>query len=357
MPLITPTYLVDSPSHQQWLIGVDNNAALTATPVTGMSASPYIRLNSVTDGTSWQVSIVGNPPPAGLNWGDFQTTSISQGSYPTQLLLTAPNGTVYAMQVATIGPPLSGSVATGILQTALPVNTAPLTCVETIGTLAPEVLERLEDPTGIFWSQQFEICTGLVEAMNDLLLLVGRPTQTVGMQFNLTPNTSWQYLPKGLFLISDIWGPQSRLRKYNLFSYDYEQPGSMGSDWENDVSDSGPTSWAPLGLNMFVVHPASTVPQTVLLDGVAYPVAETNFPYSGSEVIPFHHEFGIALEDYTCVYTRLKESGAELQEALPLYQNYLSLAKRLSEIEDRRDDLIFSKSMGAPAGIGSHTKR
>ena len=356
MPLITPIYIVDSPSHQQWLIGVDNNAALTATPVTGMSASPYIRLNSVTDGTSWQVSIVGNPPPAGLNWGDFQTTAISQGSYPTQLLLTAPNGTVYAMQVATIGPPLSGSVATGILQTALPVNTSPLTCITTMAALSNQVLERLEDPTGIFWSQSFEVNTAIAEACNDLMLLVGRPTQIVGMQFDLVPNSVWQRAPKGILAIVDIWGSQSQLRKADLFDMDYNQ-SSWSSDWENDTSDSGPVRWGSVGFNLFFVHPAPTVPQTVLIDAVQYPVTESSFPYSGSSVIPFHDEFFVFLEQYAAHNLRLKEGSQDFQESIPLYQGYLEGAKRLTQIENRRDDLIFSRAFGVPVGANSHVKR
>jgi hypothetical protein len=352
MAQIPPIYLVDS-SGQQWLVTVTLTAQLQAVPVFGQNAVPKVYLNSVTDNSSWQVTVVGNPPPAGLSWGDLQPTSIAQGDYPTQLLLTAPTGVVYGMQVATVGPPILGSVANGILQTALPlasITSAELACNTPISTLATNVLSRVEDPTGIFWSQQFEVYTALVEAMNDMLLLVGRPTQTVSVPFFLVPNTVWQTVPKGVFLISDIQGPQAPLRKFTLFSYDYEQPGSVSSDWENDVSVAGPKSWAPVGMTRFIVHPACAQPQTVLLSGLAYPVAETNFPYTGAETVPFHHEFFSALEEYAAVYARLKESGAELQEALPMYQNYLTMAKRLTEIEDRRDPLVFSPVFGAKAG-------
>jgi len=160
-----------------------------------------------------------------------------------------------------------------------------------------------------------------------------------------------------MFLISDIWGQQNRLRKFTLFSYDYEQPGNIGSDWENDVSAAGPRSWAPVGMTMFIVHPAPSSPQTVLLDGIAYPVAETNFPYTGAETVPFHNEFYVFLEEYAAHILRIKEGTAEFQESLSLYKNYLEGAKRLTTIEDRRDPVIFSSSFGAPAGVNSHTKR
>ena len=93
-----PIYLFDSPSHQQWEITCTNQAVLTPIPVTGQNAVPFIRLNSVTDNTSWQITVVGNPAPAGFNWGDMQATPITQDVYPTQALITAPNGTVYAIQ-------------------------------------------------------------------------------------------------------------------------------------------------------------------------------------------------------------------------------------------------------------------
>ena len=362
MSLIPPIYLVD-PSNQQWLVTCSNQAVLIAVPVTGQPyAPPDVYLNSVTDNSSWRVCVVGNPPPVGWNWGDIQPVSIPQGNYPTQILITAPNGTVYGIQIANLAPPVIGQPASGILQTALPVDTSSLTCNTPISTLAANALERLEenylsgiDSGPVFWNEQFEIYSAIVEAENDLLLLVGRPTQTVSMPFMLTPNTVWQRMPKGLFAISDVQGPQSAIRKYSLFSYDYEQPGNLGSDWENDTGT--PTSWAPIGMGMFIVHPAPVAPMSVLLTGIAYPVAETNFPYTGAELVPFHHEFHVALEEYAAHVCRIKEGGSELQESMTLYQSYLTLAKRMTEIESRKDDLIFSKAFGAPAGVNPHTRR
>ena len=363
MPLTAPIYLVDSPSGQQWQLVVDNSATPGANPVSGQSAVPFVYVNSVTDGTSWQISIVGNPPPSGLSWGDIHTVNVPQGNYPTQLLVTAPNGTVYGIQVATIGPPLLGSAQNGVIQSTLP--TSSLDCSTPISTLAANVLQRLEEnyssgvdsPGPIFWNQSFEIYTAIVEAMNDLMLLVGRPTQTVNTPFNLVPNSVWQKVPKGGFLITDIQGSQgTRIRKGTLFDLDYSQ-SSWGSDWENDIDPAGPRLWVPIGMTMFVVYPAPSAPQTVMLDGIAYPVAETNFPYTGAETVPFHHEFMQYLEMYGAHYNRIKESTSEFQESLLLYKGYLEGAKRLTEIEDRRDKMIFSPSFGGPAGVQSHVKR
>jgi len=98
--------------------------------------------------------------------------------------------------------------------------------------------------------------------MNDLILLVGRPTQMVSFPFNLAPNSVWQsfsgydfgggFFGGGgfgggsalFYLITDIQGPQSTLWKVNLHDIDYVAP-SWGPDWENDVAEN-PLRWFPI---------------------------------------------------------------------------------------------------------------
>jgi hypothetical protein len=339
MPQLPPTYLVDS-SGQIWNLAVSDAGIITPTQVSGQPAVPFVYLNGVSDGLSWQISIIGNPPPPGKSWGQVHTQQVVQSVYPRQLLVTSPNGTVFAIQVVTLVPPTVLTPASGVLQVVQPVP------------VPPPVISG----GPVFWNLQFEVYTAIVEAMNDLLLLVGRPTQTVAAPFSLVPNSVWQVVPRGLFAITEIWGPQSQLRKCTLYDFDYNQPGSMGSDWENDTDPAGPTKWAPVGLSIFIVHPAPTTPQTVLLDGIRYPVVE-DFPYSGDELVPFHHEVFPALEQYSAHILRLKESGVDFQESMALYKNYLEAAKRLTTIESRRDDLVFSPTFGGLAGVNSLVKR
>lgn len=338
MPQLLPVYLVDN-SGQQWDLAVNDSAVVTPIPVSGQSAVPFVYLNGVSDGLSYSVSIIGNPPPPGKSWGQVHTQQVVQSSYPQQLLVTAPNGTVYTIQIVTLVPPTVLMPAQGVLQVVLPAPVPP-----PVITGGP-----------VFWNLQFEVYTAIVEAMNDLLLLVGRPTQTVAAPFSLVPNSVWQTVPRGLLAITNIWGPQSQLRKVTLFDMDYSQ-SSWDSSWENDTSDSGPTKWAPVGMNLFVVHPAPTAPQTVLLDGIRYPVIE-DFPYSGAELVPFHHEVYVFLEQYAAHVLRLKEGSLEHQESMALYHNYLEGAKRLTSIEDRRDSLVFSPAFGAKAGTNPLVRR
>ena len=224
-----------------------------------------------------------------------------------------------------------------------------------ISTLAVSVINRLEeaDPP-IFWDLSSELYSGLVEAMCDLLLLVGRPNITATIPFTCAANTVWQAIPKGVFLISGIQGQAGRLRKVSLFEMDYTQ-ASWGSDWENDLAGF-PVRWFPVGLTRFGIYPAVSTPITLTLTGIAYPVT-TPWPYDGSQLVPYHDEFFQALEMYASHYCRIKETGLEFEESLVLFQQYMKLAERMTEIEDKRDPLLFSKVWGGPAGLNSITKR
>ena len=225
-----------------------------------------------------------------------------------------------------------------------------------ISTLADKVQQRLEEDIGAgsWWSRQYELYTALIEAANDLMLLLGRPTQTVNIPFQLTRNTVWQTVTKGLFIITDIQGAGSPLYKVNLWDLDYAQ-ASWGSDWEQDVGDAA-KRWAPIGFNMFVIHPAVSTDQSVNITGIAYPTTST-WPYDGTQTVPFESNYFQALEEYAAHYARIKEMGGEHQMGLKLFQSYMAVAKRMTQIQDRRDPLIFSENFGASQRTNPTTQR
>jgi len=225
-----------------------------------------------------------------------------------------------------------------------------------ISTLAPFVANRMEEVPGatVFWSTQFEIYTALVEAISDLLLLVGRPTQVVNQVVTLLPNTPWQPMPAGLFCISDIQGPGSTAWKYTLWDFDFTQT-SWNSAWENDMGDAI-QQWFPIGFTMFGIHPSLSAATQVLVTGIA-PATTNPWPYTGAETVPFHSEMFVALELYAASYMRVKEGGNEWNEGVTLYRQYLDLAQRLTMIEDRRDPYIFSQSVGGQVSVNPVDRR
>lgn len=346
IPIPNPVYL-QATDGTIWVPGVSNGGIATTTEMavpSGASAVPWYELNDAITGQTRRLVVQPCPSqPSGPQGELHSDPTAPNTSAPVQLLVSAPNGIVYFIQLAN-----------GILQSGL-ATPASASCNTPISTLSVNVLERLEDPTGIFWNQQLEVFSAIVEALNDLTLLVGRPVMGVQLVFNLQPNSVWQYLPKGFLCLTDIYGPQSLLRKQTLFDYDYVQFNS-GSGWECDNSISGPTTWAPLGTTMFIVHPATSSSQQVLLNAVLYPVASP-WPYLGTEITPFHHEYFSAIESYTAHILRFKEAGVDFQASLMLYGDYLAQAERMSEIETRKDPILWSRSFGTMFGPNQIQKR
>ena len=314
----------------------------------GVLPAPYIQLNDIVTGLTWQLVVLPTATIPGVS-GTYHTQSAPTNvpSAPTQFLLQASDGSIWAYQISN-----------GILQTALPL-TPPQNCIIPISVLADNVQGRLEEPIGFpgtFWWREYEIYSALVEAMNDCLLLVGRPTETVTFPITLAPNTVWQTLPKGLFVLTNLYGPQGEIRRTSLHAMDYVQ-AAHGPDWENTVGDH-PYRWGPVGSNLFFIWPAPSTPIQVTITAIQYP-AQFTWPYTDANdiTVPFHHEFFVALEEYAVHYATIKEMGKEFQEGLANYQSYLSLAQRMTQIEDRRDPVLFSKSLGIPYAASPITKR
>lgn len=218
----------------------------------------------------------------------------------------------------------------------------------TISTLVPYVESRVDeavqDPP--VWVTQNEIASAISEAMCDLMLLVARPDLIVSTPFTIQPNTPWQILPEGMFVATNIQGTVSEVWKGTLADLDGCQVA--GPDWEQDVGDQI-TFWAPIGLGQFVVHPSVAQEQVVLLTGIASPVVGI-WPPAGATPIVFHDEFFQAIEKYAAHYLRFKEAGSEWSESIKSeYQSYLGDAKRMTALENRRDDFIFAGAIGAVA--------
>jgi len=321
-----------------WLLWVANNGQFQSTK-TALATAPtaFFLLDSVTP-QAWSVGILPNGKLA-------QPSATPLPAFQETLLFFSPNGAGWNAFIT------NGSLATISTATGIPCTT-PLT------TLAPNVLNRLEENVAapVFWQLQLEIYDFLVEALNDMILLLGRPTQAVNVPIALTPNTVWQQMPQGIFLITDLVGPQGTLRKTNLFGYDYIMAGSGTPSWENDTAPY-PRKWFPLGFNMFGVHPAPASPVQLTMTGIQYPVAEAVWPPTGAENIPFHHEFFVCAELYATHIARLKELGVDAQEGVALYDEYLSLMRRMTTIEDKRDGVLFSRTLGAQARVSPITRR
>lgn len=227
--------------------------------------------------------------------------------------------------------------------------TAPISFIQ------PQVIARLEETNPpVFWDLNYEINSAITEAINDLMLLVGRPTQTVQQIVAITPNTPWQTMPNGVFCMTNLYSTAGEIYKMTQFDVDYAQI-NWGSDWENDIGLNIDTWW-PLGFNMFGIHPSLPAAAQVQVTGIAVTTTEA-WPYDGNVQIPFQRDVFDALEMYAAHYCRLKEGGNEFTDTYEMYKSYLGLAQRLSEISDRRDPYIFTRTLGAQVGVNPVTQR
>lgn len=223
----------------------------------------------------------------------------------------------------------------------------------TLDQLATNVLQRLQDDDGVFWLRDNECVPSVAEAVNDLLLLVGRPTLVYNQIVTLAANSCWQTMPDGLLAITDVRA-DSKIWKTSLWQMDYLM-ASWGPDWTSDRADV-PQRWGPVGLGLWFVHPAPTTAIQVSVAGVAMPV-QSAWPFDAATQSCFGVEFDVALEMYGAAYCRLKELGTDSQEANVLRQQYLKLAQAMTRIQDRRDPVLFSQTLGVPTAIGNNSLR
>jgi hypothetical protein len=222
-----------------------------------------------------------------------------------------------------------------------------------IAGLLPQILARVQDPASTFWTPN-ETTSAAAEAIGELLLLIGRPTQQYNTLVTLAANTPWQAMPTGLLAITNIQSAGSALRKTTLHALDYTQAAN-GSDWESDRADL-PRMWAPVGLTQFVIWPAVTEPVTVAVAGVADPIASA-WPFPATTLSPFHREVDDALECYSAAYLRIKDMGDDFAEGQQNYRQFVAVAMRLAGVEDRRDDLIWSQGFGVESAVSQVGKR
>jgi hypothetical protein len=224
----------------------------------------------------------------------------------------------------------------------------------TLAAMSPQVGDRLQDPTFIFWNEQFEVWAGLAEGINELLLMIGRPTQIFNETITIESNTVWQTMPSGVLALTNLNVNGSQLKKTTLRALDYTQ-SSWSSAWQSDRAPV-PARWAPVGLGMFIVHPAPVQPIFAQATGIAYPFTDT-WPPAGTDVSPFEKNLDQALEMYAASYARVKEIGQDFQEGLELYKRFQQIGQRYSVIQDRRDDLVWTQSFGAPTAPSQVYKR
>lgn len=177
-----------------------------------------------------------------------------------------------------------------------------------------EVLIQLqEDPESpVFWTRD-EIMDLLWEGDVELQLISGYQQSQEEVTLN---GNSLQGNPDQIAILS-VFCDDKALTKYSLDELDSRYP-----TWENDPPANVPRIWVAVGANQFITYPRTTSASlTITLNMIEIP--ET---FTEDTVLTFDEEYSQALVFYGFHAARLKEGGAEFNQSMQAYQDFLRIA-------------------------------
>ena len=220
----------------------------------------------------------------------------------------------------------------------------------TTASIQSRVQDRLEENPAAFWNVTAEILPYVVEGMNAACLITGDPQIRANVIYNIPANANpVGFVPlsmpaDALALLRVDGGGGVTIDKVFVWDLDRHFPG-----WET-VAGTQIQYWFPFGLTGWGVYPVPSAGQQVILSYIQFPVS-TARPYTGAEVIPFQDEYDQAFEDYAAAIARLKEGGAEFDQATILMQRFLTQMEALSNFAYRKGSLRFTASAGAQSRV------
>jgi hypothetical protein len=99
---ITPVYLADSTNSAAWQLWFNlATGTIQAIQVSDVPTVPGITLADSVTGLFYYLTIIGNPPPSGLSWGDIQTNQVTVpiGNPVNQIVVNDTLGGVHAVEI------------------------------------------------------------------------------------------------------------------------------------------------------------------------------------------------------------------------------------------------------------------
>ena len=182
----------------------------------------------------------------------------------------------------------------------------------TAGDVIDSVCDRLEESrTGpIFWSRA-ELLVLLNEGYLELQLITGL---LISERTYTMIGAKQQAVPDGAIALLHVAYTNLAIEKSSIELFDREN-----ANW--DAQSGILQKWAPMGLEHWFCdrHPAASI--AVKLTTLDIPTTLTE-----STTIDIEQEYVEALIAYTFHGARFKEAGAELQQAMSAYDEYLSIA-------------------------------
>jgi len=188
----------------------------------------------------------------------------------------------------------------------------------TVAEIISQVLRRLDElsiTTPVHWTRG-EILVFVNDSLTELNLISWIFQGTKTLTINATDNVYDQ--PDGVVAAITIRCP-NYLRRESVFNVDLEAQWDSPSANRKDVQ-----TWAPIGLNKFLIYPRPLVPKTAYVEGIIEHTPVTD----SSDPIPVRAELESAIEDYCVERATFKEGAAGMVQVGPLYKNFLDKAQQ-----------------------------
>jgi hypothetical protein len=183
-----------------------------------------------------------------------------------------------------------------------------------VDDLITHILTRLDELTPltpIHWTRT-EILVFVNDALTELNLIAWEFQNSASLAVDTTESIF--DTPATIFAAISIIDQGRYLRREPLADLDHED------DWDLPWHTSSKCKeWCPVGLNLILIHPRSTISKTLTVEGLIEhtPVTDT------AMALPVLPEMEPAIEDFAIERAKFKEGGQVLNQAGAMYQAFL----------------------------------
>jgi hypothetical protein len=189
-----------------------------------------------------------------------------------------------------------------------------------VNELISQILRRLDEldvDIPVHWTRA-EILVFVNEALSELNLIAWEFQNTGTLTLDTINNTYDQ--PASILAAVAIRAP-NYLRRQTPDDMDHEVRWDSSNEKRLNVR-----TWAPLGLNKFLIHPRPLGNITAYVEGIIEHTAVTDTAMA----LPVRPVYESAIEDYCVERATFKEGPSELEQAGALYRSFLDQVQQAS---------------------------
>lgn len=211
----------------------------------------------------------------------------------------------------------------------------------TAAQIIDRVLERVDESTSDprFWSRA-ELLQHVNDGFLELTIMCGQLTsnRTYAMV-----GAKVQAVPSGAIAIMHLAYSSQVIEKSSVELFDRNN-----ANWDNQSGVL--TKWAPCGLDRWFCDRQPTTAQSVVLTTLDRPAT-----LAEGTTIDLDPEYVEGLEYYAFHMARFKESGAEFDQAMTAYDDFLAIVGHKEQRTFSQMWTLWSRDPNADTGVGYST--